>query len=152
MGERKTAAHDSVRLDDILPVTPTAGRRHRPSTKGRNIVTASERRAQALLTRSNQRKAKLAIKAKMRVLSEDKREPPDEMVTTAKPKNLGAERDNKKRKGKSTHALETQAPGKRPSRKSTRRGANHVKPDSQQRRRATRAARSPQNRHATASG
>lgn len=72
------------------------------------------------------------------------------MVTDAKPRNLNAaDKDSKKNKGKATHALEATQPGKRPSRKSTRGGANHIKADSQQARAVTRAHRSPQARHAS---
>jgi len=71
-----------------------------------------------------------------------------EVDTDAVPKNAKADKNDKKSKGKSTHRLEAQAPGKRPSRKSTRRGANHIKPDAQQRRQTMRAVRSPKSRHA----
>lgn len=47
-----------------------------------------------------------------------------------------------------THDLEDSGSG-RPSRKSTRKGANRVKPDSQLRRRAVRRARSPEARSAS---
>lgn len=47
-----------------------------------------------------------------------------------------------------THDLEDSGTG-RPSRKSTRKGANRVKPDSQLRRRAVRRARSPEARSAS---
>ena len=47
-----------------------------------------------------------------------------------------------------THDLEDSGTG-RPSRKSTRKGAHHAKPDSQLRRRATRRARSPVARRST---
>ena len=47
-----------------------------------------------------------------------------------------------------TRDLEDSGSG-RPSRKSTRKGANRVKPDSQLERRAVRRARSPQARHAS---
>jgi len=45
-----------------------------------------------------------------------------------------------------SHAAEARGPGKRPSRKSTRRSENRVKPDSQLRRQAVRAVRSPKSR------
>jgi hypothetical protein len=51
---------------------------------------------------------------------------------------------------RATYGLEDSGDG-RPSRKSTRASANHIKPDSQLRRRATRAARSPQARAAAGS-
>jgi transposase-like protein len=79
---------------------------------------------------------------------EDKRESPNDVVTDAAPKNLSADKDSKKNKGKFTHELEAQAPGARPSRKSSRGGANHIKPDSQQHRQRTRDVRSAKNRHA----
>ena len=47
-----------------------------------------------------------------------------------------------------TRELEDSGSGK-PSRKSTRKGANRVKPDSQLQRRAVRRARSPEARHAS---
>ena len=48
-----------------------------------------------------------------------------------------------------THGLEDSATG-RPTRKSTRKGANRVKPDSQLRRRAVRQSQSPEARAASA--
>jgi hypothetical protein len=73
--------------------------------------------------------------------------------TNGRPKNLKkADKDDKTNKGKSTRELEASNPEKRPSRKSTRGGANHIKPDSQQRRQTTRKVRSPENRHAMRSG
>lgn len=129
------------------PMTATEGRRHRPSTKAKSTARGAKPPAKKAASKGSEGRA---LKHRVRVRTEDKREDPDEMSTSAKPKNLGAERDNKKRKGKATHALEAQAPGKRPSRKSTRKGANHVKPDSQQRRQHTRAVRSPKSRHAMA--
>jgi len=63
-------------------------------------------------------------------------------------KNHKADKNDKKSKGKSTHELEAHAPGTRPSRKSRRGGANHIKPDSQQRRQTMRSVRSPKSRHA----
>jgi hypothetical protein len=84
---------------------------------------------------------------------EDKRESPQAMVGGAQPKNLkGADTDDRKDKGKATHELEASNPAKRPSRKSTRGGANHIKPDSQLRRRVVRALRSPKNRQAMRGG
>ena len=54
-------------------------------------------------------------------------------------------------KGES-YALEDSNPEKRPSRKSTRGSSNRQKPDSNLKRRVTRKVRSPQSRHASASG
>jgi len=62
---------------------------------------------------------------------EDKRTP----TMKTPPKNQRKDND------KAMNALETG------SRKSTRAGANHVKPDSQLRRRTERKVRSPQSRH-----
>ena len=76
---------------------------------------------------------------------EDKREAPKEMETNARPMNVHAD-------GSGTHGLEASNPSKRPSRKSTRGGANRVKPDSQLQRRTTRALRSPESRHASRAG
>jgi hypothetical protein len=60
--------------------------------------------------------------------------------------------ESKDQKGKATHELEASNPAKRPSRKSTRGGANHAKPDSQLKRRQTRAVRSPQARSQSRAG
>lgn len=51
------------------------------------------------------------------------------------------------RKDHDKASYELEASRGRPSRKSTRRGANRVKPDSQLKRRQTRKVRSPQARH-----
>lgn len=75
---------------------------------------------------------------KQGTIKEDRRTPAD----AAPQKNL------RKDHNKASYELETTDTSKRPSRKSTRRGANRIKPDSQLRRRATRAVRSPKNRHA----
>jgi hypothetical protein len=55
-------------------------------------------------------------------------------------------RNVRKDKNRATYALEGGSPTKRPPRKSTRGSSNRSKPDSNLRRRATRAARSPKNR------
>lgn len=137
--------------------TATAARRRRPTSKpteagkpAERRVTAREQRAGA--TPATGRGSKGGTAAKQRALREDKREAPSEVVTDAAPTNLNADRNDKKSKGKSTHSIEAHAPGTRPSRKSSRRGANHIKPDAQQRRQVTRAARSPERRHAERSG
>jgi len=80
-------------------------------------------------------------KRKAGTVKEDKRTP---TTNKADEKNIRKDHD------KATHELE--ASEGRPSRVSTRRGANRIKPDSQLRRRATRAARSPKNRHAMRGG
>ncbi len=148
MPESKYVSSDSVSLE-TRPRTPTEGRRRRPSSKKKPVLKPEERSEKSSVTG---RGSKRGLKSKIAVRKEDKREDPNQMVTSASPHNLGAERDNKKRKGKATHALEASAPSKRPSRKSTRRGANHIKPDAQQRRQVTRAVRSPKSRHGMASG
>jgi hypothetical protein len=150
---KKDASANTTGADGTRPATTTMGRRRRPSTKARAVESPSERRAKAARERSRAttgRGSKKERERRVGARTEDKREAPDEMVTTAEPMNYGAERDNKKRKGKATHALEARTPGKRPSRKSTRRAANHIKRDSQQRRQTTRAARSPKRRHEAA--
>ncbi len=53
---------------------------------------------------------------------------------------------NERAAKKASYALETHAPGKRPSRKSTRGSANHAKSDSNFELRAERASRSPTRR------
>jgi hypothetical protein len=59
----------------------------------------------------------------------------------------GARRNVKSDKGKkATFALEDAAPSARPSRKSTRRGANRIKPDSNLRRREMRRDAAPKTR------
>jgi hypothetical protein len=63
----------------------------------------------------------------------------------AEQKNIRADHD------KATYELEASSEA-RPTRKSTRRGANRMKPDSQLRRRQTRAVRSPERRHAMRGG
>jgi hypothetical protein len=120
--------------------TATAARRRRPTSKPAEVETPAERRRAA-----GGRKRTLA---KTTAPREDKRDSPSETVTDAVPKNLKADKNDKKSKGKSTHELEAQPPGTRPSRKSSRGGANHIKPDAQQRRQTMRAVRSPKNRHA----
>lgn len=56
------------------------------------------------------------------------------------------------RKDHDRASYELEASSGRPSRKSTRRGANRVKPDSQLKRRQTREVRSPKARHAMRGG
>lgn len=56
------------------------------------------------------------------------------------------------RKDHDKASYELEASRGRPSRKSTRRGANRVKPDSQLKRRQTRKVRSPQARQASRAG
>lgn len=76
----------------------------------------------------------------------------------AKPRN--ARKDNetvapgesKDTKGKASYELESSNPAKRPSRKSTRGGANRAKPDSQLKNRQTRAVRSPKARSQSRAG
>jgi hypothetical protein len=80
-------------------------------------------------------------KRKAGTMKEDKRMSRADEVEQ---KNLRKDHD------KATYELE--ASRGRPSRKSTRRGANGVKPDSQLKRRQTRKVRSPQNRHAMRGG
>ena len=60
--------------------------------------------------------------------------------------------ESKNTKGKATHELESSNPSKRPSRKSTRGGANRAKPDSQLKNRQTRAIRSPKSRSQSRAG
>ena len=60
--------------------------------------------------------------------------------------------ESKNTKGKATHELKASNPAKRPSRKSTRGSANRAKPDSQLKRRQTRAIRSPQARATSKAG
>lgn len=80
-----------------------------------------------------------------------KRVQPKAQPRNAKKDNVGAGQ-SKDTKGKATHELEASNPSKRPSRKSTRGGANHAKPDSQLKRRQTRAIRSPQARSQSRAG
>ena len=56
------------------------------------------------------------------------------------------------RKDHDRASYELEASSGRPSRKSTRRGANRVKPDSQLKRRQTRKVRSPKARHDSRAG
>jgi hypothetical protein len=70
--------------------------------------------------------------------AEEKRAPNPEPLS----KNLRNDKD----KNRATYELEGTAKGKRPSRKSTRRSSNRMKPDSNLRRRTTRAVRSPKSR------
>lgn len=136
MAIQNPRAPESAQFDETMrPATTTGARRHRPSTKG-TAESETARRKRVKLER-----VEAASGRKERVSAqEDRREAPAEMVTDAKPRNLNA-------KGKATHALEATPPGKRPSRKSTRGGANHIKADSQQARANTRARRSPKTRH-----
>ena len=81
-------------------------------------------------------------KGKAGTMKEDKRmSNKDE----AEAKNLRRDHD------KASYELEASSTS-RPSRKSTRRGANRQKPDSQLKRRQTRKVRSPQSRHAMRGG
>lgn len=66
-----------------------------------------------------------------------------DVKTTEPETSKSTKRDNKKQP---SHALETSETT--PSRKSTRKSPGHVKPDSNLRRRATRATRSPKARAA----
>ena len=153
---KETDTLDGGRDRATLPVaTPTAARRRRPTTKAaENEISSARTRAAASkhAKAATGRASKRPLDAKTGARREDKRESPKEMVTDAKPKNLKADKNDKKSKGKSTYELESRPPGKRPSRKSTRGGANHAKPDSQLRRQTTRAVRSPKNRHAMRGG
>jgi hypothetical protein len=149
---------ESGRDRATLPrATATAQRRRRPTSKAVEVETPTERRRAAASAKSKAKtgrgssKGVLATKARAR--AEDKRESLSELDdSNAVPKNAKGDKNNMKSKGKSTHELEARAPGKRPSRKSTRGGANHIKPDSQQHRQTTRAVRSPKNRHAMRGG
>ncbi len=51
-------------------------------------------------------------------------------VAKKKPKKAAWSHEKGHAAGKTSHAIEATAPGKRPSRESTRGGANHAKPDS----------------------
>jgi hypothetical protein len=81
-------------------------------------------------------------KSKAGTMKEDKRM---SNADEAEQKNLRKDHD------KATYELESSSKD-RPSRKSTRRGANRMKPDSQLKRRQTRKLRSPQSRHAMRGG
>lgn len=141
---------------DIVPppATATAARRRRPSSKDPFVETIPERRAREARAarKESAQAAKRSLLAKTAARREDKRESPNDFDTNASPRNLKAEKNDKRSKGKATHQLESSNPGKRPSRKSSRGGANHIKPDSQQRRQVTRAVRSAKNRSAMRSG
>jgi hypothetical protein len=135
----------SIKSDELPRNTPTAARRRRPSSK-----PPAPSRAATPAAGPGGGKTKFAQKPSTR--REDKRASPDEVVTKARPKNLKADKNDAKTKGKATHELEAGNPAKRPSRKSRRGGANRVKPDSQQRQQTVRALRSPKHRHAMRSG
>lgn len=132
--------------ENIGKTTATSRRRHRPSTKEQEpeVEAKTEKRGSRKVTAKTAKPAtaKRTAKEKPTTRREDKREAPEEMETKARPKNLSGDTNDKKNKGQSTYRLESTEPGKRPSRKSTRGGANHAKPDSQQRRQTTRAVRS----------
>jgi hypothetical protein len=81
-------------------------------------------------------------KSKAGTMKEDKRM---SRADEAEQKNLRKDHD------KATYELEATRTA-RPTRKSTRRGANRVKPDSQLKRRQTRKVRSPQARQASRAG
>lgn len=69
----------------------------------------------------------------------------------AKAKGVGTEPNENRAAGrKATFAKETTAPGKRPSRKSTRSSANRAKPDTNLTLRSERAKRAPSDAAATA--
>ena len=121
------------------PRNATEARRHRASTKKK--TTAANVSARPVTAK---RKA-----TTRRVRAEDKRESTSEVDTDAVARNLDRDTGSRKLKGHATHALESTAPGKRPTRKSTRKGANGIKPDSQQHNRAVRKTRSAKSRHAT---
>ncbi|MBX3230797.1 MAG: hypothetical protein KIT84_01160 [Labilithrix sp.] len=154
MAVQNPRAPESAQYDETTrPATATGARRHRPSSKADGESRDAQRKRAKLqrrVTAATTRGAKGDVEANRRgPIAEDRREAPEEMVTKAKPKNLkSADKDDKKSKGKSTRALEATAPGTRPSRKSTRRAANHIKADSQQARATKRGVRSPKSRHA----
>jgi hypothetical protein len=81
-------------------------------------------------------------KRKAGTMKEDKRM---SKANEAEEKNLRKDHD------KASYELESTSTS-RPTRKSTRRGANRIKPDSQLKRRQTRKVRSPQSRHAMRGG
>lgn len=127
------------------PRTSTEARRHRPSTKKQTKASAAPKAA------ASPARKRRSLRRKRRVAAEDKRESTAEVVTDARPRNLKADSNSRKDKGSATRALEATTPGDRPSRKSTRRGANGAKPDSQQRRQVMRKVRSPKSRHSMTS-
>src|SRR5437764_170929 len=104
--------------------TATAARRRRPTSKAVVVETTEERRRAAV---ARDAKKKTGRGSKQKLLAkphrEDRRDSPSEVDTDAAPKNRKADKNDKKNKGKSTHELEAQAPGTRPSRKSRRGGA-----------------------------
>jgi hypothetical protein len=131
--------------------TATAARRRRPTSKETEVATPAERRRAATARRTKtaiRNRSRHGVAAAQSVPHEDKRESPAELGSDVASNNSKVDRNDKKSKGKSTHDLEVQAPGTRPSRKSTRRGANHIKPEAQKHRQTTRAVRSPKRRHA----
>ena len=141
----------SVDGNEVESTSTTSARRRRPSSKPTKVVTEPERRAAEARTEQRAKGKRLAGRTgtpKVDRLHEDKREARSEMVTDARPKNLKLAKNSRKDKGKAAYAQEASSPSKRPSRKSTRRAANHVKADSQLRRRSTRAARSSKHRAA----
>ena len=81
-------------------------------------------------------------KRKAGTMKEDKRM---SRADEADEKNIRKDHD------KATYELESTRTS-RPTRKSTRRGANRMKPDSQLKRRQTRKVRSPESRHAMRGG
>lgn len=147
--------NEAVETDIVPPpATATAARRRRPSSKDPFVETLPEKRAREARAarKASVQAAKRSLLGKTTARREDKRENPKDFDTNASPRNLKAEKSDKKSKGKATHQLEASNPGKRPSRKSSRGGANHIKPDSQQRRQVTRSVRSAKNRSSMRSG
>lgn len=131
MAGKSTTSSDHVDTE-VRPRTATEGRRHRPATRAKKPAPVKV-------------VAKAVKAAPLKLRREDKREAPIEMETNARAKNVHAD-------GSGSRGLEASNPDKRPSRKSTRGGANRAKPDTQQRRQATRATRSPEARHAARAG
>lgn len=89
----------------------------------------------------------MGAKKKSRSTKARRAQPTKEPATRVRA-GAAAQKNLRKDHDKATYELESTDAAARPSRKSTRRGANRVKPDSQLKRRHTRAIRSPQSRHA----
>jgi hypothetical protein len=117
------------------PVTKKRSKRKVKATKEPPIRERRRSTSGSIATRGG-------AKSKAGTMKEDKRM---SRADEADEKNLRKDHD------KATVELEASRTD-RPSRKSTRRGANRMKPDSQLKRRQTRKVRSPQSRHAMRGG
>lgn len=135
--------------DDAMIPVPGASKKREKQAKKRTAAAdrrGAESRAKEMATGSDKTPSKTAE-------TSSRSEQPNAKPRNAKKHSASVKAgESKNKKGKATHELESSNPEKRPSRKSTRGGANHAKADSQLKNRQTRAVRSPKARSSSRAG